>query len=136
MIFSSEFEEQGGKRRQHDLYLSTLSRSRQFGSISPPSFSCFPLLLPLLVFFFFFFFIFCQFLPTRSSPFSFPLNSYSAFIHDLNSLTCSRGILCWFWFEFSLGRRWKRETCNCSKLTLGRGRVTFSLSLPLHLYFT
>jgi hypothetical protein len=43
------------------------------------------------------------------------------------SLTRSRGILCWFWFEFFFGRR-KRETCSYRGQTLGRGRFTLSLS--------
>ena len=102
IIFSSGFEEQGGKRRLHDLYLSTLSRSGHLGSISP-FFSCFPLLLPLSVLFLFFF-VFCQFLPIHSRPLSYPLNSCSTFIYDLNSLSHVQDV---FFAGFGLNFCWE-----------------------------
>jgi hypothetical protein len=64
---------------------------------------------------------FCQFLPTRSSPFSLPLSSCLAFTQGLNSLSLSlslththvqRGTLCWFGLSFRWegGRKEKHAT--------------------------
>jgi hypothetical protein len=99
IIFSSGFEEQRGKRRLHDPYLSNLSRSGHFGSIFPLFFLFFP-------FFFLsqFSFFLCQFPPTRSSPLSSPLSSCSTFIHDLNSLSRVQQV---FFAGFGLNFCWE-----------------------------
>jgi len=110
--------------RLHDPYLSTLSRSGQFGSISPPSFSRFPpsssFLGSLSLFFFLFFF--CQFLPTCFSPLSFPLSS----------LFASFG-LNFRWEESVKERHATEHAAAADRHWEEEGHL---LSLSLHLYFT
>jgi hypothetical protein len=77
----------------------------------------------------FLFFVFCQFLPTRSSPLSFPLSSCSTFIYDLNSLSHVQEV---FFAGFGLNFRWEeggkeRYTAAAGRLWEKEGSPSLSL---------
>jgi hypothetical protein len=82
----------------------------------------------------FLFFVFCQFLPTRSSPLSFPLSSCSTFIYDLNSLSHVQEV---FFAGFGLNFRWEEgekerhaagHAATAGKLWEEEGSPSLSLS--------
>jgi hypothetical protein len=92
--------------RLHDPYLSTLSRSGEFGSISPPSFSRFPPSSSFLGSLFLFLFFFLSVSSHLFQPSFLPPKQLPAFIHDLNSLSHVQDVL---FASFGLNFRWEES---------------------------